>query len=239
MKLLRVTLGAVLLSLGGCTCETVNSSDIKTSGLYADLEVTADGTGRSAAKATLTLGAGSLTFLELASGDSLTVRSGTDSKAMSRRSLLGSTWYEAELTGEEANKAFTVSLTRANDTSAPSSSVTLPAPFSLTAPMASQTFSRAGSGQVVVAWAPSGLADAMHVAASGSCIESIPDADLNADQGQYTLPAFRARQGEDSTTCSVVITVTRTRKGSVDPAYGKGGDFTATVKRTVTISSAP
>jgi hypothetical protein len=40
-------------------------------------------------------------------------------------------------------------------------------------------------------------------------------------------------------TCNVVITLVRTRTGSVDPAYGKGGTFKATATRTVTISSAP
>lgn len=239
MKLIRVVLGAAVLSLGGCTCETVSSADIKTSGLYADLEANADGDGHTTVKATLTLDVGSLTFLELSSGDSLTASSGSETRAMARKRLFGSTWYEADFSGDEANKPFSVNLTRTSDTSAPVSSVTLPAPLTFTAPMASQAFSRAAGARVGVAWTPSGLGDPMTVSASGSCIDSVSALDVTSDNGQYVLPAFTARQGEDSKSCSVVVTLTRRRSGSVDAAYGKGGTFVATVKRTITVTSDP
>lgn len=234
----RLAVAVVVLTFAGCTCETVGSKDIKTSGLYADLEATASGNGKTSVKATLTLGKGSLTFLELSSGDTLTATSGTTSKAMSRASLFGSTWYETELPGDGANMDVKVALTRAADTSAPTSVVTLPAPFSLSTPTAGQKFSRAGA-PVFVSWQGAGQPDEMRLGVSGSCIDSIPEAALSGDSGQHTLPALKAKSGEEQKSCDVVITMKRVRHGQVDPAYGKGGDFSAIVLRKVTFTSDP
>lgn len=228
----------VAMAMAGCTCETVKSQDIKTSGLYADLDATATGDNKTKVKATLTLGQGSLTFLELSSGDVLTASTGTTSKTMSRTSLFGSTWYEAELGGDTANMDVKVSLSRAADASAPNSVVTLPAPFSISTPTPNQKFSRAAA-PIFVSWQGAGQPDELRLGASGSCIDSISEAALSADNGQHTLPALKAKAGEEAKSCAVVITMRRVRKGQVDPAYGKGGSFEAKVERSVTITSDP
>ena len=235
MKLTRVVLVAVTLSLGGCGCETVKSADIKTSGLYADLKADAAGDGQVKVKATLTLGSGSLTFLELSPGDTFTATVGPTSRALSRQSLLGSTWYEASFDGDAANTAVKIALLRGADTSAPESAVTLPAPFTFTQPVTGQAFSR--SAGVTVNWSSAGP-DLLRLGAKGSCVQSV-DVELPSDTGTHSFPAFVPASGSETKTCDVAITLVRVRTGSVDPAYGKGGAFEATVTRSVTISSKP
>lgn len=233
----RLLLAAAVLSLWGCSCETVDSGDIKTSGLYADLEAEATGNGRTQLKASLTLGQGSLTYLRLAEGETLVASSGATSKTMSRTTLFGATWYEAELATDAADAPFTIALTRVADTSAPSSTVTLPRPFTLTAPAANQVVSRAG-GPLQVTWQVAGSGDELRLSASGPCINSVSELTLS-DSGAHQLPAFSARTDEAATTCNVVVKLARLRHGTVDPAYGKGGDFVARVTRQVAISSTP
>ena len=236
MKLTRVVLVAVTLSLGGCGCETVKSADIKTSGLYADLKADAAGGGQVKVKATLTLGSGSLTFLELSPGDTFTATVGDTSRAMSRQSLFGSTWYEANFDGDAANTPVKISLLRTSDTGAPESTVTLPSPFAFTAPVTGQAFPR--SAGVTVTWNNASPSDPMRLSASGSCIQSV-DVPASSDTGTHTFPSFVPQNGSETKTCDVAITLVRSRPGSVDPAYGKGGAFVATVTRSLTISSTP
>lgn len=231
----RLLVATFAVTLWGCSCETVDSSGVKTSGLYADLEAEATGDGRTRLKASLKLGQGSLTFLELAEGDTLIASSGGTDRTMSRTSLFGATWYQADFSGDAADTAFNIALQRTADTSAPSSTVTLPPPFTVAA--ASTEASRSG-GLLRVTWQPTGTGNGPRLSASGSCIESLSEIALD-DTGVVDLPPFRARQDENNTTCPVTITLERRREGSVDPAYGKGGAFVAKVSRKLTVSSTP
>ena len=235
MKLRSFLLGASLC-VAGCTCESVKSNDIKTSGLYALLEASAPGTGRLEVKATLTLGPGSLTYLELASGDELTATVGSTARAMTRTASFGATWYEAAFDGDTAETPVKIELRRISDTSAPESAVTLPAPFALASPGANTVVSRATS--TPISWTGAGQGDPMHLSARGSCITSV-DTDLSSDSGNYTLAPLVAASGAPSDTCDVSIALVRSRLGRVDPAYGKGGAFKATVSRAVIVRSTP
>lgn len=231
-------LGALLLSLAGCSCESVSSKDVKTSGLFADLEATASGDGKTAVKATLRMGRASLTFLELSDGDELTASAGGAPITLARRRLLGSTWYEGELPTDAAGTVVRVAFTRAAETSAPDSSVALPAAFSLTGPTANQNVSR-GAGPLAVTWQGAGQADELRLGATGSCIDTVSEAALSGDTGSHQLAAFVPRKDQEANSCTVTLTLRRVRKGTVDPAFGLGGEFTASVVRKVSVTSTP
>lgn len=194
----------------GCTCETVRSTDVKTSGLYADFDLDAP-------------------------GEALSATWGATSRAMQKRSAFGATWYEASFDGDAEDTALTIRFMREAEVSAPESVVTLPPPFELTAPALGQSFPRGAPVTVSYTRAAS---DELKVSARGSCIETVERV-LTGDTGAYTLPAFTASRGNESASCDVQVAVVRARKGRVDPAYGLGGDFTATVSRAVTIRSTP
>ena len=220
----------------GWGCESVKSEDLETSGLYALLEADAPGAGKLNVKATLTLGQGSLTYLELTPSDALTATVGETARAMSRKAAFGTTWYEASFDGDAAGTPVRVALSRAADTSAPESVVTLPAPLEFSSPLANTPFPR--SGGVIVTWDGSGEADPLHLTARGSCIAPV-DLDLTGDTGTQTLMPFVASSSNETNTCSVAVTLVRRRVGTVDNAYGKGGVFRATVSRALLISSTP
>ena len=234
----QIVLCSLSLALSGSSCETVQSTDIKTSSLYAELEADAPGTGRVNVKATLRLGPGSLTFLELTPGELLTATVGPTNRAMSRQAVLGTTSYEAGFDGDGDGEGtpVKVSLSRVSDTSAPESVATLPAAFVFTAPTANTTVPRTGG--LIVSWSGTGPADPMHISARGSCIQPV-DAEATGASGTHTFAAFKIATGNETNTCNLVITLVRTRIGVVDPAYGKGGVFKASVTRTLNLSSTP
>lgn len=234
----RLSVLCIMAMWSGCACETVDAGSIKTSGLYAKLEADALGDGSLTVKSTLTMGPGSLTYVQLAEGDTLVAKVGTVAKSMNRRTLLGSTWYEAVFPTDAAESPLSIALTRPADVSAPESTNTLPPRFDLTAPAEGTRFSRAMLNGFNVSWDPV-TADEVRVSARGSCIESVPEQLVTGSSAVAQVPRFVARSGSEPDICDVVVTVTRFRKGRVDPAYGKGGDFEARVTRKLTVSSAP
>ena len=152
-------------------CARVDSSDVRTGGVYADLEVTASGDGTSIVIAGLRVGGPqSNTYLDLVDGDTLTAHGGDQSQEMRKaRSLLGRVTYRARFPLEAENSPFRVAFARdAHDPkekecrgeSAPNSFATLPAPFDLDAPRSRRTFSRR-SDFIEIIWSSAGFGDRM------------------------------------------------------------------------------
>lgn len=232
-----VVLAAAVAAVSGCT--TASSTDIKTSGLYATISATGTGDGKTAVSTTLQLGPLSTTFVELSGTDTLTASSASQSVDLKKVSFLGLVSYNGTLTGDDEGKEVTVALTRSGgDTSAPKSVGTLPAKFSLTAPAAGAKFVR-GTTPLEVKWDTSGKSDAINVELSGSCIQTVSK--NPSDTGSVTIPAAEilASKENETKTCDVTVTVRRTRDGTVDTAYGKGGTFRGVQQRSVVVSSTP
>jgi hypothetical protein len=142
-------------------------------------------------------------------------------------------------TGGYRERCIQVSFLRDGDTSAPNSDVTLPAPFTLTAPAAGTAFSRT-SQAVTVTWSGSGATDPLTWQITGNCIVSQLGKQAS-DVGTLTIAAGaiqpRANQGADN--CAAEIRFFRTRAGTVDPAYGEGGQLQARQTRAISILSTP
>lgn len=236
-------LGVVLL--GGLAtfnlaCETVESEDVLTSGVFAGIEVTADGSGNSLVTTRLKVGGGnSNTFLDLSGDDKLEASSGDETLVMKKdKGLFNDIKYTAEFEGDAEDKAFAVAFLRTIDDGAPSSTVTLPAPFALTGPDEGTSFSRAEA--ITITWDNAGKADTMRVSASGDCIHVFSQ-DVDGDPGSFTIAAGSLDEldSEEPATCEINVSVRRVRSGSLDPAYGEGGSVTAEVVRARTLTSAP
>ena len=91
---------------------------------------------------------------------------------MSESNVLGIVSYGASFTGEDGSgAAYTVALHRASDVSAPNSTCTLPAAFTIGTPATGSTFSRAGQ-DIVVNYGQGSSGDAVSYSLSGSCISS-------------------------------------------------------------------
>ena len=232
-------------SLLGCTalagCLSVESSSIATQGMRADLAVEADGNGQSLASAELTV-AGDLSnvYVDLEGGDQLVASEGQVSRVMTRQNdVIGRVWYEAVLPTDAEGTEFHIALERPPDAgvSAPDSVAVMPAGFDITAPAPGTSHSRGAA--LTVAWQP-GRADSMAIEVTGFCIAPAVFA-VPPDATSYTIGAsqLRALDGQPPTSCDIDIVIVRSRAGSVDPAYGKGGSFEARQVRNVTVVSVP
>src|SRR5688500_2218758 len=184
---------AAIASLAGCA--TVESEDVATSGVYADIKASADGSGVTQVRASLRVGGGtSNTFLDLSGDDRLETTHGQDTQSMAREELLGAVSYVTSFPVEAADSQFVVAFHRTIDEGAPSSTAVLPAPFAISAPAAETTFSR--TSDVTVTWSPSATGDAMTWVANGDCV-AMRLGNIAGDPGSLVIPAgtFVAHDG--------------------------------------------
>lgn len=245
MRNTRILLALVPLALGGAACEQVDSDEVATDAIHATMRITATGNGESNARTWLKVGgANSNTYLDLTERDALIAYADQDSASMARDNSLGVISYVANFATDAEETPFKISFFRTheegaecNGVSAPNSTVNLPAPFSITSPVPSTTYSRQ-SDAIPLAWDNAGRSDAMTWSATGDCIESSFDNPISGDPGTYTFDAGTFMT-QSTAGCAVTITLERTRSGTLDPAYGEGGTIRAAQIRSVQINSQP
>lgn len=233
-------LAAAAAAVPAVACQTTESDSVLTRGMYAQISATADGSGETTVGATLFLGPPSnLNFIDLEGGDQLIAHHGGEARPMAEQILLGIVSHTARFSGDAADATFEVELRRDVDAGAPSSRVSLPAPFALGGVPASVSRGVAFG----VSWTGGALAagDRMAWRAEGPCVE-LASGTIAGDPGSVTLPAgtLVKRGGQNiADSCEVKVTVTRERDGDVDPAYGKGGAALGSQTRSVTFTSTP
>jgi hypothetical protein len=219
-------------------CTTTESDNILTRGMYASMSATADGTGSTVVSASLYLGPPSdLVFIDLVAGDQLIAHHGSQGKVMSELILLNIVTHSATFPVDQADARFDVEFRRDVDPGAPSSTATLPAPFTLGTVPASVSRGAAFG----VNWTGTASADPMRWSADGSCIE-VAGGPIAGDPGSVTMPAgtFRKRAGTNvADSCEVKVTITRERDGDLDRAFGEGGTIKGIQTRSVTFTSTP
>lgn len=227
-----------VLALLVAGCAKTESSDLLTSGIYADLSARATGTGTTTVYATLYVGAPSnLNFVELTGDDRLIASYGGQRKVMAQTVLLNIVSHATEFATDAGGAAFEIALERSVDAGAPMSTVALPAQFTVS-PVAA-TYSRAAA--MALTWSPAGSSDAMGWKATGACIGDVQGV-IAGDPGMVTIPAgtMMKRQGQNiADSCMVSLTVTRSRAGMLDSHYGKGGSAAGSQERTVSMTSTP
>jgi hypothetical protein len=225
--------GAVLLALSAC--EQVQSKDVRSSGIRANIIVRATAAGTSV---TVTMTAGGITSITLDPGDSLTASGGGRTVTLRGQHFAGASAYYATLNGvTKPGVQITVALhRRASDTDAPHSVVTLPGP--ITVSTAARTYSRARDpialrlngdvGRVLVDW-------------HGSCAAQ-ESAAIELNGPPYAIPPgsipTAASGAGTSSRCALLLVVTRTEQGKLDHAL-KGGYIRAERQAIVTVQSAP
>jgi len=237
MRKLQLGFVSLLLSASlaaGCKQE-VESTDIRTTGVYPVIDVTAEGSGTSRVLVKLKVGGiNSNTYLELIGPDKLTA---TRSGATKDLDSTGSVSYGATFATEAAGP-FVVSFMRGpDDDSAPNSTVDLPEPF-IISPLATTELSRA-TADLVFTWTAGPAAGVIDSSLYGSCIDTIIE--TIPDDGTATISHDRihARDGATTDSCSVTLTLVRTDVGQVDPAFTEGGRVTASQIRTTLFTSTP
>lgn len=237
MRTLQLGFVSLLVSASlaaGCKQE-VESTDIRTTGVYPVIDVTAEGSGTSRVLVKLKVGGiNSNTYLDLTGPDRLTATGGGATKELDSS---GSVSYAATFATEAAGP-FVVSFIRGpEDDSAPNTTVDLPEPFVIS-PLATTELSRA-TGDLVFTWTPGPAAGVIDSSLYGSCIDTIVE--TIPDDGTATIShdRIRARDGFTNDSCSVTLTLARNDVGQVDPAFTEGGRVTATQIRATLFTSTP
>lgn len=229
----RWTLLLLPLTALACT-ETVESSDVRTSGVFPEFRAVADGSGSTQVRARLKVGGDdSNTYLKLQDGDRIEVSAGGVTRTLSETATHS---YTASFDIDDAGTEFTFAFLRSEqDESAPRSVVTLPEPFSLQ--MTAAEVSRAG-GQVGFSWDPPTSGN-LHWDVAGDCVWS--DQGDTTDDGSHSLSGedVRAPTSDAAETCPVQLTVQRGRAGSIDAAFSEGGEVAAYQERVQTFTSTP
>ena len=251
INLLCLLLGFVLW---GCS-EPVDSSNLKTSGIYAWINVEA--TSATLANVGVNLSSGSTPFasdVDLNGGDALRVETNSDSRQLSQGGLpvLGLN-YEANV-AYSGDSAFRVALLRTDGVDATQSTVSIPLPFNITSPAASTSFTNVDT--LALTWQPAS-AGTMQIEFAMQCIDTLGRqmewADFLdvVDTGSYSIlvTTLLAVNMTDSNTnqpividttqpCSATFLLTKTISGSVDANLG-GGTISATQTRTLQVVIMP
>jgi hypothetical protein len=233
----------LLTALFALGCSVTQSEDLETSGMGASITVSADGSGVSSVSARLSTDANALNSIQLDSGDIFLATAGTQSEDMSMLDVLDDISYQASFSGQDsAGTTYNVALNRRSGfVSAPSSTVTMPAPYNITTPTSSATFSRQ-SDDVTVTYDSSGTGDPVTWNISSTTCSSSPSGSVANDSGSFTIAKgslVTTDAQEKNLTCQVTITLQRTRTGTIDSHYGYGGTINATQERSVTFTSTP
>ena len=241
MNLIPRMLAVSALLAVATACESVESDDVLTDGIYANYDAVNIGAPQTAATATFRVGgATSNTFVNLGGDDTVSVSvDGGDAVALNETNLGDIYSYVASFDAAAADTSFAFALNRTVDEGAPASECSLPAPFSVNTPSASATFSRPND-PIIVTWSDSGEADTMEVVLESDCIVTSVNA-VSGDPGSFTIEAgsYEVFQDRDDESCEAVVKVRRTRAGSLDQGFGEGGRIACTQERTVAVRLDP
>jgi hypothetical protein len=205
------------VALGAMACsEQVDSTDVRTTGVYADMSVRA----------------ASNTHLAMKGADKLTATVGTVTKVLGKSGNVYTTTFD----GEAAETQFIVAFTRGpDDISAPNSSMTLPEPFSISG--IAQTVSR----QVgfTATWQAGTKGEPMVWVLRGDCL--VAQAGSMSDAGQTVISPSQliTMASQTQATCNASFCLERDRSGILDPAFGEGGVIGAAQIRCAAFLSAP
>lgn len=220
-------------------CESVSSTDVLTSGIYADLSATSDGVQTHTLAVLRTGGATSNTFVNLEGDDILTVTAQGETQEL-LESYIGDIFaYAADFDLSAADTEFVFALERSIDDGAPDSRCTLPEPFDATSPVADSALSR-GQADLTVSWTPAGQADEIRVIVEGDCLWRHVE-DVDGDPGTIVIPADTLASIDENNpqACDATVTIQRLRMGALDPAYGEGGTIYGIQAREVPFRSDP
>jgi len=237
-------------------CESVDSDDIRTSGIYASINVEANGNGNTLVKTRLTVGGVlSNTDLELEQGDQLVASASGGASFVMRedKEFLGGVEYKATFLFDTENTRFNVEFNRPSGVSAPDSFVIMPAPVSLVTPTVGQTFKR--SENISISWTPvsNNMSKIKVYSSRASCTDAngqIITQSLNSNSVQFEFDPggvtrvassyIAARALSDpAASCVVSLRIVRTQKGVIDRAFGEGGRISANRSDTVDIRVVP
>jgi hypothetical protein len=222
------------VSCGACSA-TMSSSEVRTSGLIALIDVTAERNDAALVSADVMVGGErDTTRVVLEDGDQLFAEVAGDKREMSS---VGNGSYQAEF--PRCAGEFVVSLSRSDDRAAPRSVGSMPPAIELASSFGERSLSRA-KDDVTLSWSPSGSDSDVSIELEGDCVRD-EQLRVEGDPGRYVIPAgtISAWHMQEKETCNVALRLVLTRKGTTDPALSSDSSFQLRQVRATRIVSAP
>jgi hypothetical protein len=230
----------------GCA-EDVDSKAIRTEGIYANYQAVASGDGTTQVRAELRVGGNNAgaTYIKLTGDDQLIASADQDGDGEPDSAKMGHNnsgnrhWYLSRFTTDEDNTEFNIAFNRGDDDeSAPNSNVRIPKPFSMSVEGIDEGDEIERGTDVVVTWSNEDGGD-IKWEISGDCIWT--ESGRTSDDMEFTISAedIRVLSTDEGESCTVKVTLERTRMGTVDPAFGEGGVFWGIQRRGFEFTSTP
>ncbi len=228
----------ILCFIAASGCTSTSSENVTTQGISADIDIYADGAGRTFVSVDLRVGDGGLggTSLQLGPNDSLIATANGVQRTLSEdSSIFGEYSYFTTFNFDDGNTVFTVALDRTNGTSAPNSNVMLPEGFAISSPTITDVF---GSNDAIpIVWSPSGTSIAPEVFVTLTCtlpsgltMTNFRATSLGNDSGATSINVASVMPLgtlDTSRLCDGTVQLSRWRSGNLDPNYGEGGQIDA------------
>lgn len=228
----------VLCCFAALSCAKSQSSAIATSEIYLQLSVEGDSANTVICYATLRVGGGTGTYLELSGEDKLTCGDGTTEVEMTKGTdFLGIVQYRAPGLTYEVGREYTVTFTRAG-AETHESTVTLPAAMQILSPSAGN---HTKNTPLTVTWTAGGGDSVDLVLSWTSGSSSGSSGTMNsADDGSEAFTATHTRpldsDGEAiSGPVNATVKVTREVAGTIASGV-KGGTITGEQEKSVAIT---
>jgi hypothetical protein len=223
-------------ALFGCSKEVTSSNNIKTPGIAALIDVTAESESLSTVHVELRVGGSSSnTFVILESGDRLAATANESTKEMS---AVAEGEYEAEFPTAAAETKFSVAFERADGDNALDNSGVMPAPFTI-GELPTTKPSRA-TDEFKITWSPVDSGAQMVAELSGTCIFN-KTIDVVGDEGTLVIPkgTLESTGGDMPKECEINVELKRTRVGKADAVFDSESWFKLHQVRRASFVSAP
>lgn len=237
MKLNYLTLFAGAVACLACA-EDVDSSAIRTEGMYAIYVAVAEGDGETSITTQLRVGGDDGTYVELTGADELTALTDDQEKILKHRNSGSQHYYDGTIDGDEEGLEIQITFTRGDeDDDALDSFAQLPAPFE--ADLEDPDKNKIARGKdVFVVW-DNAAKGSMKWSLEGDCIKIANGS--TSDDGSLTIDSeeIEVWQSDVGETCKVTLTLDRVNDGTTDSAFEEGGEFRAIQRRTVVFTSTP
>lgn len=230
----------------GCGAEDVDSEDVLTNGMYAKFEAVASGDGTTLVEAELRVGGDNGTYVKISGDDALVALADEDGDGEDESVEMGHNnsgerhWYRSRFDTDADNTKVTVAFNRGEDfESAPDSFVEIPKPFVLSLDELEEGAEIPRGTDVTVTWNNED-GGGVNWYLEGDCVwsksaENVPD-DMELTIAAEDIEVLGTDEGES---CTVEIIVERTRMGTVDSAFGEGGEFWGIQRRGIEFTSTP
>ncbi len=214
----------------GIGCGSVKSADLQTAGMYITAEVETDDWETHLSARITTGPEWGADRVELGSGDRLSASYGDVLVDL----VEDNAGYHRATTQDVVGDEVVFHLDRSSDVSAPSTIVTMPPLFEITAPTAGEVVDVEGS--LVVEWSPPDPGEEVsYVFTQSGCVPN-EEAGFDVEDDGYLLLDLGEVEVEPSVTsdqCEATLEMTRQREGVVDPAFEEGGEAVGRVIRTI------